>query len=69
RVLALGGSVLLRDRPAAVDAELDALGPPPSSVGLLRSLHRRLDPLGRCAPGRLGSWLPTPAPGEDLVRS
>ena len=69
RVLALGGSVLLRDRPAAVDAEVDALGPPPSSVGLLRSLHRRLDPRGRCAPGRLGSWLPTPAPGEDLVRS
>jgi glycolate oxidase FAD binding subunit len=69
RVLALGGTVLLRDRPAAVDAAVDALGPPPSSVGLLRSLHRRLDPRGRCAPGRLGSWLPTPAPGEDLVRS
>jgi glycolate oxidase FAD binding subunit len=69
RVLALGGTVLLRDRPAAVDAEVDALGPPPSSVGLLRSLHRRLDPQGRCAPGRLGSWLPIPAPGEDLVRS
>lgn len=62
RVLAMGGSVLLRDRPAAVDAEVDAVGPPPSSVGLLRSLHRRLDPQGRCAPGRLGSWLPTPAP-------
>ncbi|HYO36876.1 MAG TPA: FAD-binding oxidoreductase [Geodermatophilus sp.] len=69
RVLDLGGTVLLRDRPTEVDAELDALGPPPSSVGLLRSLHRRLDPRGRCAPGRLGSWLPTPAPGEDLVRS
>ena len=69
RVLALGGSVLLRDRPAAVDAELDPLGPPPSSVGLLRSLHRRLDPQGRCAPGRLGSWLPPSAPGEDLGRS
>ena len=69
QVLALGGTVLLRDRPAAVDAEVDALGPPPSSVGLVRSLHRRLDPHGRCAPGRLGSWLPIPAPGEDLVRS
>ena len=69
RVLALGGSVLLRDRPAAVDAEVDALGPPPSSVGLLRSLHRRLDPQGRCAPGRLGSWLPTSASGEDPARS
>ncbi len=69
RVLALGGSVLLRDRPAAVDAEVDPLGPPPSSVGLLRSLARRLDPSGRCAPGRLGSWLPAPATGEDLARS
>ncbi len=69
RVLALGGSVLLRDRPAAVDAHVDPLGPSPSSVGLLRSLARRLDPQGRCAPGRLGSWLPTPAPGEDLPRS
>ena len=69
RVLALGGSVTLRDRPAAVDAHLDALGPPPSSVGLLRSLARRLDPSGRCAPGRLGSWLPAPVPGEDPTRS
>jgi glycolate oxidase FAD binding subunit len=69
RVLASGGSVLLRDRPAAVDAEVDPLGPPPSSVGLLRSLHRRLDPQARCAPGRLGSWLPPSAPGEDPARS
>jgi glycolate oxidase FAD binding subunit len=69
RVLALGGSVLLRDRPVDVDAEIDPVGPPPSSVGLLRSLHRRLDPQGRCAPGRLGSWLPPSAPGEDHVRS
>ncbi len=66
RVLSLGGSVLLRDRPPAVDAEVDPLGPPPSSVGLLRALHRRLDPQGRCAPGRLGSWLAPSAPGEDL---
>jgi glycolate oxidase FAD binding subunit len=69
RVLALNGSVLLRDRPAAVDAEVDPLGPPPSSVGLLRSLHRRLDPQARCAPGRLGSWLAPSAPGEDPGRS
>jgi glycolate oxidase FAD binding subunit len=62
RVLAQGGSVLLRDRPAEVDAEIDALGPPPSWVGLLRSLHGRLDPQGRCAPGRLGSWLPPRLP-------
>jgi glycolate oxidase FAD binding subunit len=69
RVLTLGGTVLLRDRPAAVDAELDPMGPPPSSVGLLRSLCRRLDPQGRCAPGRLGSWLPNSAPGEDPEKS
>ncbi len=69
RVLGLGGSVLLRDRPAAVDAGLDAVGPPASSVGLLRSLHRRLDPQGRCAPGRLGSWLQPSSPGEDRDRS
>ena len=55
-VLALGGSVLLRERPAEVDAAVDALGPPPSSVGLLRALKARLDPDGRCAPGRFGSW-------------
>jgi glycolate oxidase FAD binding subunit len=69
RVLALGGSVQLRDRPDALDAEVDPLGPAPSWVGLLRSLHRRLDPQGRCAPGRLGSWLPNPASGEDHARS
>ncbi|MGY1710442.1 FAD-binding oxidoreductase [Geodermatophilus sp. SYSU D00758] len=68
RVLELGGTVLLRDRPPAVDAELDPLGPPPSSVGLLRALRRRLDPQARCAPGRLGSWL-DPAPREDGPRS
>jgi glycolate oxidase FAD binding subunit len=70
RVLAAGGTVLLRDRPAAVDAELDPLGPPPSSVALLRALHRQLDPRGRCAPRRLGSWLAAPAPdGEDAATS
>ncbi|HEX2300237.1 MAG TPA: FAD-binding oxidoreductase [Pseudonocardiaceae bacterium] len=56
-VLALGGTVLLRDRPAEVDGAVDALGPPPTTTGLLRALRSRLDPKGRCAPGRLGSWL------------
>ena len=51
-----GASVLLRNRPDAVDALVDALGPAPASVGLMRSLKRSLDPDGRCAPGRLGSW-------------
>ena len=56
-VLALGGTVLLRDRPAEVDGVIDTLGPPPTTAGLLRALRSRLDPKGRCAPGRLGSWL------------
>ena len=56
-VLALGGTVLLRERPAEIDADVDALGPAPSAVSLLRALKARLDPDARCAPGRLGSWL------------
>jgi glycolate oxidase FAD binding subunit len=56
-VLAIGGTVLLRDRPAEVDGLVDALGPAPSSAPLLRALRSRLDPDGRCAPGRLGRWL------------
>jgi glycolate oxidase FAD binding subunit len=60
-VLGMGGTVLLRDRPDAVDAALadagGALGPEPSAVNLLRALKTRLDPDGRLAPGRLGSWI------------
>jgi glycolate oxidase FAD binding subunit len=56
-VVAVGGTVALRDRPAEVDAEIDPLGPAPSSVGLLRAVKARLDPDGRCAPGRLAPWL------------
>jgi glycolate oxidase FAD binding subunit len=56
-VLAAGGTVLLRDRPPAVDQLLDPLGPPPSAAALLRAVKARLDPQGRLAPGRLGSWL------------
>ena len=56
-VLDLGGTVVLRDRPDEVDALVDALGPPPSAVHLLRALKSQLDPDGRCAPGRLGRWL------------
>ena len=56
-ILAIGGTVLLRQRPAEVDASVDALGPAPSNVGLVRALKARLDPDGRCAPGRLGPWL------------
>ena len=55
-VLELDGTVLLQDRPEALDEHLDVLGPPPSSVRLLRSVKQRLDPAGRCAPGRFGRW-------------
>lgn len=55
-VLARGGSVLLEDRPADVDRHIDALGPPPSAVALLRAVKAQLDPDGRFAPGRFGSW-------------
>jgi len=56
-VRSMGGTVLLRECPADVDGMVDPLGPPPSSVGLLRAVKSRLDPDGRCAPGRLRSWL------------
>jgi len=56
-IVAVGGTVALRERPAEVDAEIDPLGPAPSSVGLLRAVKARLDPDGRCAPGRLAPWL------------
>jgi glycolate oxidase FAD binding subunit len=57
QLLGMGASVLLHERPAEVDALVDAMGPPPSSRSLLRALQHRLDPAGRCGPGRLGSWL------------
>ncbi|HEY0238410.1 MAG TPA: FAD-binding protein [Friedmanniella sp.] len=55
-VLALDGTVLVQDRSPALDEHLDVLGPPPSAVHLLRNVKRSLDPAGRCAPGRFGSW-------------
>jgi glycolate dehydrogenase FAD-binding subunit len=55
-LVALGSTVMLRDRPGEIDAAVDVLGPPPSAVRLMRAVKSRLDPAGRCAPGRLG-WL------------
>ena len=52
-----GGTVVLRDRPDEVDMSVDAVGPAPPAAKLLRALKARLDPEGRCAPGRLGSWV------------
>jgi glycolate oxidase FAD binding subunit len=65
QLLDLGASVLLHERPAEVDALLDALGPAPSSAGLVRALQHRLDPGGRCGAGRLGSWLTHIGTRED----
>jgi glycolate oxidase FAD binding subunit len=56
-VLAGGGTVLLRDRPTAMDEAVDPLGPAPSAVSLVRALKHELDPAGRCGTGRLGRWL------------
>jgi glycolate oxidase FAD binding subunit len=56
---------MLHERPPEVDAVVDAVGPAPSSAGLLRALQHRLDPAGRCGRGRLGSWLTYPGTRED----
>jgi glycolate oxidase FAD binding subunit len=54
--LAQGASVLLRSRSVEVDALVDALGPPPSGVSLLRRVKEQFDPAGRLAPGRFHPW-------------
>lgn len=56
QVLEAGGSVVLRRRAPGVDELLDAWGPPPSSVVLLRAVKTRFDPEGRCGPGRFAPW-------------
>jgi len=56
RALGRGATVLVRRRPAEVDAHLDVLGPPPSVAPLLRRVKAELDPGGRAAPGRFRPW-------------
>ncbi|AYY13880.1 FAD-binding oxidoreductase [Actinobacteria bacterium YIM 96077] len=53
-VCALGGSVVVRDRPDGLDGLVDPWGEPRSAqlVKLSRSVKRALDPEGRFAPGR-----------------
>lgn len=51
-----GGTVQLRRRPVEVEAHLDALGPAPGTVELLRRVKEQFDPAGRCAPGRFSPW-------------
>jgi glycolate oxidase FAD binding subunit len=48
----LGGSLVVNDAPPEVRARLDAWGPPPGALALMRNLKARLDPEGRLAPGR-----------------
>ncbi|GAA5159345.1 FAD-binding oxidoreductase [Pseudonocardia eucalypti] len=55
RVHAVGGTSMLRSRPAGT--ELPAWGPPPSALGLLRAVHAELDPTGRLGAGRFTPWL------------
>jgi glycolate oxidase FAD binding subunit len=54
-VTAAGGTSVLRHHPEAAD--LPAWGQVPSAVTVLRALKQELDPDGRFAPGRFGSWL------------
>ena len=56
RVAALGGALVVQERPEAVEAELDVLGPPPPSVAVLRAVKAQFDPDGRCGPGRFRGW-------------
>lgn len=54
--VARGASVLMRSRPEGVDELVDALGPPPSAVALLRRVKEQFDPGSRLAPGRFEPW-------------
>jgi glycolate oxidase FAD binding subunit len=54
---ALGGSLLVNDAPPEVRARLDAWGPAPSALPLMRRLKAQLDPEGRLAPGRFAGGI------------
>ena len=56
RALQQGASVLLRSRRPELDTFVDALGPAPSTVDLLRRIKAQFDPTSRCAPGRFRPW-------------
>jgi glycolate oxidase FAD binding subunit len=58
RVAALGGTSLLRRRPAG-RTDLAALGPAPNAAPLMRAVATSLDPDQRFGRGRLAPWLPT----------
>jgi glycolate oxidase FAD binding subunit len=52
RLSAAGGSLVLTAAPLELRAQIDAWGPPPSSLPLMRALKERFDPQRRLAPGR-----------------
>jgi glycolate oxidase FAD binding subunit len=52
RLRPLGGHAVVRRRSREVERVVDVWGPPPSAIGLMRQVKRRLDPDCRCAPGR-----------------
>jgi glycolate oxidase FAD binding subunit len=54
-VHAAGGTSVLRNRPAGLDAP--AWGPEPSALGVLRAVKTAFDPGGRLGPGRFAPWL------------
>jgi len=56
RTAAAGASVLLLERPRAVDPLVDALGPPPSTAALLGRIKAQLDPDHRLGQGRFQPW-------------
>ncbi|GAA5135106.1 FAD-binding oxidoreductase [Pseudonocardia adelaidensis] len=55
RVHAVGGTSVLRSRPAAAD--VPAWGPTPSAITVLRAVKAELDPQGRLGPGRFDPWM------------
>jgi len=48
----LGGALVLCEAPAGVRGRLDAWGPEPSAIAVMRRLKAQLDPESRLAPGR-----------------
>jgi glycolate oxidase FAD binding subunit len=52
RLRDLGGHAVVRRTADGVADVVDVWGPPPAAIGLMREVKQRLDPDGRCAPGR-----------------
>jgi glycolate oxidase FAD binding subunit len=51
-LMATGGHAVVRRTAEGVAEVVDAWGPPPSAIELMRRVKQQLDPDGRCAPGR-----------------